>query len=149
MAEKLYPSFDIPIQDSIAVDDESTREFKPAPYFDFDKGDFVTDGMNRVVYADGKEAFKQWIQKMLYTPYLSCLAYMGCGIELDEAMHCTTRAETESTLSTSITETLMKHPCTERVYDFQFGWRGDQLFMRFTVQPKAWPAFDVSRTIVA
>ena len=53
MADSLYPVFEIPTLRPISTDEEQT--FKPAPYFDFEKGDFVRDGANRVLIADGYE----------------------------------------------------------------------------------------------
>lgn len=52
MANQLYPVFDIPtIWQS---DSQSTQAFMPGPLFDFDLGDFVRDGSNRIVMVDGR-----------------------------------------------------------------------------------------------
>ena len=53
-SQKLYPVFEIPAMQ--ASDDTEEQVFLPAPLFDFDTGDFVRDGANRVVMVNGRDA---------------------------------------------------------------------------------------------
>jgi hypothetical protein len=146
MADSLYPVFEIP--SLVAEDDEAERVFKPAPLFDFDTGDFVRDGANRVVMVDGRDAYIIWVLKALKTQQGACLAYMDAGIDYEDAMSETPREAVQAAFERTITEALMRHPCTERVFDFEFEWDSDSLYMAFTVKPKAWAAFDVGMNVV-
>lgn len=64
-SQKLYPVFEIPAMQ--ASDDTEEQVFLPAPLFDFDTGDFVRDGANRVVMVNGRDAFMLWVLKTLQT----------------------------------------------------------------------------------
>lgn len=147
MAEQLYPVFEIPSAD-IAASQDAERDFKPAPLFDYETGDFVRDGANRIVMVDGREAFKSWVRKTLKTQVGACLAYLENGIDIEGAMREPTHAAVQSALERTITEALLANPCTERVYDFGFEWIADTVKVRFTVQPKSWAAFDIEQNIV-
>ena len=144
---KLYPTFDIP---PVASDNEEDveRRFLPSPLFDFESGDFVRDGANRVVMVDGRDAFILWVLKILSTQEGSCLSYLEQGVDIEGCMAEENRAAIRSALERSITEALMVHPCTEKVYAFEFEWETDGVRVSFIVKPKAWPAFDAEMNIV-
>ena len=144
---QLYPVFDI----TGFEDEESAaaeQDFKPAPLFDYEKGDFVRDGENRVVMVDGREAYKNWVRKVISTQVGSCLSYPDFGIDYEGAMQLETPEAVQSELEMTITEALTANPCTERVYDFGFEWDADFVTVSFTVQPKNWAAFDIEQNIV-
>ena len=62
MADKnLFPVFDVP-EINITTPPEE-QKYKPSVYFDFELGDFRRDGANKLVVAEGKEAYKQWCIK--------------------------------------------------------------------------------------
>lgn len=143
----LYPSFDIPVNSTTTLVEEQSRRFKPAPYFDFSLGDFVRDGAHHVVMQDGREAYKNWCEKILYTEYGSCLSYLGVGIDLDSAVSAPSRSAAESILTRTITETLSRHPCTDKVYDFSYTWLGEAVYLTFKIQPKSWANFTIEHTI--
>jgi len=131
----LYPAFDMPE----LVEQQQTE---PAPkygkswLFDFKKGDFVLDGAGRVVEADGHTAWVQWCVKAVMTERFSCLAYSGdYGVEIDEALKQPTRAAVETEVERTITEALLADPRTYAVRDFSFEWRGEELYVSFTVIP--------------
>lgn len=147
MAEQLFPTFEIPATPLNAKKD-AEMEFRPSPLFDYDAGDFVRDGANRVVMVDGREAFRVWVRKIVNTQIQTCLSYMDAGIDAESAMQAPNRAAAESILERSISEALLNNTCTERVYDFQFTWDADAVQVHFTVQPKAWAAFDIDQKIV-
>ena len=146
MAESLYPTFEIPTINPINVD--AQQSYRPAPMFDFDTGDFVRDGANRVVICDGYESFKQWCVKVIKTQRGACLSYTGIGIEGEEAANETSRQAVESAYARTITEMLMMHPFTERVRDFEFEWGADELHISFTIQARDFVAFDIDLNVV-
>ena len=147
MAEQLFPTFEIPTT-AVSAQRDAEMEFRPSPLFDYDTGDFVRDGANRVVMVDGREAFRVWVRKIVSTQINSCLAYWGTGIDAENAMQAPSRAASESILERSISEALLANTCTERVYGFQFTWEPDSVHVHFTVQPKAWAAFDIDQNVV-
>lgn len=146
MANKLYPTFDIPSLRPASIDAENT--YKPTPLFDFASGDFVRDGANRVVMADGYEAYKMWVLKTLKTQAGTCLSYTGIGIDREGALAEVSREAEESALERTITDALLRNPCTERVYNFEFSWSVDGLCVGFYVKPKTWTAFDVAMNVI-
>lgn len=147
MAESgLYPVFNIP-EDDVNEEDVEQR-FLPTPLFDFEKGDFVRDGSNRVVMVDGRDAFILWVLKILSTQQGACLSYLEQGVDIEGCMAEENRAAVQSAMERSITESLMVHPCTERVYDFGFEWDTDSVRVSFIVKPKAWAAFDAQMNVV-
>lgn len=147
MADQLFPVFEIPTT-AVSSTKDAEREFRPAPLFDYDTGDFVRDGANRVVMVDGREAFRVWVQKVISTQVGTCLSYLGVGIDAESAMSAPTHEAAESILERSISEALLANRCTERVYDFGFDWDSDSVHIHFTVQPKSWAAFDIDQRIV-
>ncbi|MBR1566745.1 MAG: DUF2634 domain-containing protein [Oscillospiraceae bacterium] len=146
MADTLYPVFDIPADDEDEEDVE--QRFLPTPLFDFESGDFVRDGSNRIVMVDGRDAFILWVLKILSTQEGACLSYLEQGVDIEGCMAEENRPAIESALERSITEALMVHPCTERVYEFDFEWDTDSVRVSFIVKPKAWPAFDAQMNVV-
>ena len=147
MAENgLYPVFDIP-EDREDEEDVEQR-FLPTPLFDFERGDFVRDGSNRIVMVDGRDAFVLWVLKILSTQEGACLSYLEQGVDIEGCMAEENRAAIQNALERSITEALMVNPCTERVYDFSFVWDTDSVRVSFIVKPKAWAAFDAGMNVV-
>lgn len=144
---QLYPTFDIPSAGTVADSNEG-MEFKPSPKFDYERGDFVRDGANRVIMVDGRDAFKIWVQKVLKTQITACLCYLSTGIDMEGALAAPTHEAVQSALERTITEALLANPCTERVYGFEFSWEADTIHVHFTVQPRAWAAFDIDQNIV-
>lgn len=146
MANTLYPVFEIPKLQPVSTDAEQT--YKPAPLFDFEAGDFVRDGANRVVMADGYEAYRAWVLKVLKTQTGACLSYIDTGIDQEGALAEVSREAVESAFERTITDALLRNVCTERVYDFEFTWEVNVLGISFYVKPKAWAAFDVQMNVV-
>ncbi|MEG2262328.1 MAG: DUF2634 domain-containing protein [Raoultibacter sp.] len=145
MPDTLYPVFDTPAADpTLAV----VQRYKPSPMFDFDTGDFVRDGANRVVMCDGAAAYKLWCQKILKTQKGACLAYIDVGIDREQATAQPTRQAAQSAFERTITQALLMHPCTQRVKDFSFFWTADTLKITFTVKARDIAAFTVSLDVV-
>ena len=143
----LYPGVDIPT----VTPWEGTEEegYKPAPMFDYEKGDFVCDGNNRVIMEDGLKAYQSWVYKVLNTQLGGCVAYMDIGVDFEEALAESTPSAAEAALERTLTEALLDHPMTQRVRDFEFKWSGDQLLVQFAVQGKDLPAFNVTYNATA
>ena len=141
----LYPTFEIP---SLDTEDENQQPtFKPSPLFDYDSGDFVRDGANRIVYVSGREAYILWCIKTLQTQAGGCLAYMDVGIDAEEVMQQPDRASAQSVLERTVTEALMANPCTERVYDFEFEWEADAVHVTFWIKAASYAAFKMDMSI--
>jgi len=131
----LYPVFEMPelIEQQQA---QPEPEYPKSYLFDFEKGDFVIDGAGRIVIADGHTAWAQWCVKTVLTERFAYLAYSGnYGVEIDEALKQPTRAVVEAEVERTITEALLFDPRTYTVRDFSFEWRGDELYISFTVIP--------------
>lgn len=54
----LFPVFDVPA--TLAEDIENEERYAPAPLWDVERGDFVTDGANRTLYGSGYDAWVLW-----------------------------------------------------------------------------------------
>lgn len=137
MAEKqLFPVFDLP---EIPDDPEYDERYQSSVYFDFELGDFVRDGANKMVRANGKEAFMQWCQKVVATERMTCLAYgTDIGTEFEEVEDLSDRESRESEIERTITETLMVHPATEYVRDFEFQHSAGEIRVSFVVKGYPW-----------
>ena len=138
MAEKnLFPVFEVPeIKISTSAEEQ---KYKPSVYFDYELGDFRRDGANKLVVAEGKEAYKQWCIKTVLTERMERLAYSSdIGIELHDALKQADRQAVESALIRTITEALMVNPMTEYVRRFEFTWSSDSLYCEFIVKGKEW-----------
>src|SRR5690606_16141644 len=86
--------------------------------------------------CDGHTAWVQWCVKAVMTERFSYLAYSGnYGAEIDEALKQPTRAAIETEVERTITEALLADPRTYTVRDFSFEWRGDEMYVSFTVIP--------------
>lgn len=144
---QLYPVFDIP-SSITTLTQEAEREFKPAPLFDYEKGDFVRDGANRIVMVDGRQAYMNWATKVLKTQVGSCLSYPEFGIDAEGAMQAPTHEAVESALERTISEALLSDPRTERIYDFDFEWDADIVLVSFAIKPRNWAAFDINMNVV-
>lgn len=136
MADSLFPTFDFP---EIEDDDVVVEKYKPSVYFDFEKGDFALDGANRMIEADGREAFIQWCIKTLSTERDDLLAYgEDYGIEFDELVNLPNREQKENWIEETITGALMENPACESVDDFSFRYEADSLYVSFAVKGYNW-----------
>lgn len=101
---------DLPIGGS----DEKTDTkigYKPGISFDYNTGDFVRDGKNRVVGSSGLESWWSWCVNCLQTERYAHLAYStDFGIEKEAIFNAKSRAEAESILTRQISEALLADP---------------------------------------
>lgn len=104
---------------------------KPSGYrngiaFDYERGDFPRDGMNKMLDSNGIESWISWCINCLQTERYKHLAYSSdFGIELDAALHASSREEAESILTREITEALMADPYGRTAYisEIIFTWK--------------------------
>lgn len=146
MAEQLFPAFEIP---TIARQEEDDLEqyFYPGPLFDFNSGDFVLDGAHQFTMVDGLDEYAIWCLKTLKTQLGACASYPEYGIDIDGALSEASHEAICSAFERTITEGLLRNPRTERVYDFDFRWNGEELAIIFIVKPKGLDAFDITMDI--
>ena len=148
MANQLFPTFEVPAMWYEEAEDE--QSLKAGPLFDFDTGDFVRDGSNRVIMVEGRDEYILWVLKMLQTQRWGCEAYYDdTGVDAEGAVQEPSRKAVQSAFERTITEALIWHPCTERVYGFDFQWNADELVITFIVKPRNWDAFDVNMNVVS
>lgn len=142
----LYPTFDVP---SVLDGQQEVKKAVKSWHFDSEKGDFMTDGGNKVIKADEWTTWAQWCMKVLQIERFACLAYSGqIGIESEEIRSQTTREAAQSILEKNVTEALQVHPSTELVNDFKYTWETDKLKAQFTVYPTDGVPFTASTTII-
>lgn len=134
MMPDLFPAF--PMPSPIADSDQAEVQYPSSPLFDFETGNYVTDGAGRYVIADGLTAWVQWCKKAAMTERFGYLAYStDYGGELEEARRQPTRAAAQLEMERTITETLMVDPRTQAVRDFDFHFEGDSVWVSFTAVP--------------
>ena len=142
MSEMLFPVIDVPelVEDEELYD----SQYRSSVKWDFELGDFVRDGANKLVECDGQEAFKVWCVKIVLTERFTCLAYDDdIGTEIEDALQERVYYAVESALERTITEALMVNPRTEYVRDFDFEAEGDELWLSFTVKGVDWDEFPI------
>lgn len=134
MSKQLFPVIEVPKIVSGSKNNKK-RDYRPSVKWDAQKGDFVLDGSNRMVRADGMEAYRTWCIKAVLTERYACLSYPGAvGAELEAARKEPSNEAVESSVERTITETLMVNPRTEYVRGFSFSWNGDALNCSFVVK---------------
>ena len=57
MVKGLFPVFDVP--STLAEDTEITERYPPAPMWDVEAGDFVTDGAGKPLYEIGRASCRE------------------------------------------------------------------------------------------
>ena len=121
MSANLFPTFEVPAV--LPEDEEITERYLPAPMFDFETGEFVTDGARRTLYGSGYDAWVLWCIKTVMTQRWAHLGYSSnAGIEAEEAFQEPDRNAQESMFERTITEALLADPKgrTIQVRDFIF-----------------------------
>lgn len=138
MTEKnLFPVFEVP--EIITPAPAEEQKYKPSVYFDYELGDFRRDGANKMVEAEGREAYRQWCIKTVLTERLDRMSYSDdIGTELYDALKQADKQAVESAMERTITESLMINKRTEYVRGFEFTWDSDGLYCEFIVKGKEW-----------
>lgn len=133
MSVELFPVIEVPkfTPERTTYDTAYRRSVK----WDFESGDFVRDGANRMVECDGREAYAVWCFKTAQTERYRCLAYPNSiGTEMERAMGDDDEKTVESMVERTVSEALMVNPRTEDVFDFAFSWDGDKMHCTFHVK---------------
>lgn len=122
----LYPEG---YEDSVITEEDlktvNKTGYKSGIAFDYEKGDFNRDGMNKMMDSTGIESWKSWCINCLRTERFSHLAYSSdFGIELESAMNASSREEAESILTRQISEALTADPYGRTAYvsDISYDW---------------------------
>ncbi len=131
--KQLFPVFPVP---EVNIPAQPEREqYRPSVFFDFATGDFPRGHANRMVEAEGKEAYMQWCMKVIATERDAFLAYSTkIGTEMDYAVAQPDHQSVEAAVQRTIVEALAVNPKTEYVRDFVFEWRGASLYCWFMVK---------------
>ena len=134
MAQNLFPVFDVP---STLTEDETPKtQYNPAPLWDVERGDFVTNAARQPLYGIGYDAWVLWCTKTILTQRWAHLGYSdNAGIEAAEAFKEPDRAAQESAFERTITEAFLADPMgrTAQVKDFIFRWYADSLSITCTI----------------
>lgn len=121
--------FPVGYEDEVITEEDRTGDtpigYRNGIAFDYATGDFMRDGMNKLLDSDGIESWKSWCINCLHTERYSHLAYStDFGIETKAAMQADSQAEAESILTRQITEALMADPYERTAYieEINFDW---------------------------
>lgn len=99
--------------------------YKNGIAFDSRTGDFLRDGMNKMLDSDGLESWRSWCINCLQTERYKHIAYStDFGIETDKAMQASSREEAESILTRQITEAILADPYkrTKYIEEITYDW---------------------------
>lgn len=140
MSYNLLPKSYEAEQDLMAEDltEENTVRYPNGIAFDYDAGDFVRDGKNKLADSNGIESWKSWCINSLMTErykYLACST--NFGIELDPVFRANSRDEAESILTRQITEAIMADPYERAKYvsEIEYAWEApDAVIARVAIQ---------------
>lgn len=124
--DNLYPEdYEDETIDEDETEDDEPIGYRPGVAFDWQTGDFIRDGRNKLLEATGVESWAQWCQNCLQTERYKHLAYSDdFGIEIDEAFKAESQEEAESILTRQITEALEADPYGRTAYinNIEFDW---------------------------
>jgi len=120
----LFPVFNVPSE--MAEDQVPTQIYNPAPLWDYERGDFILNGMRQPLYGTGYDAWILWCIKIIMTQRWAHLGYSSnAGIEAVQAFAEIDRRAAESALERTISEALLADPMgrTTQVRNFRFLWK--------------------------
>ena len=152
--DNLFPEgYEDEIVDEDEIESEEPIGYRPGVAFDWQTGDFVRDGRNRMLDATGVESWQQWCMNCLQTERYKHLAYSSdFGIDVDEVFRAGTHEESESILTRQINEALLADPYgrTEYVSDIDYTWTApDSIQATVTVVGIADVTIDVTANITS
>lgn len=126
MAENLFPEgYEEEIVTAEDLNTDQPTVYRNGVAFDDERGDFLRDGLNKLMDSDGIGSWKSWCANCVRTERYKHLAYStDFGIELDKAMNASSREEAENILTREITEALMADPYkrTKYIEEITFDW---------------------------
>lgn len=150
--ENLFPEdYEDEVIEEADTENEEPIGYRPGVAFDWQTGDFIRDGRNRLSIATGVESWAQWCQNCLQTARNKHLAYSSdFGIDIDEIFSAESEEEAESILTREINEALEADPYgrTEYIDDIEYTWTGpDSVQIEVTVVGIADVTIDVTANI--
>lgn len=126
MAENLFPDgYENEVITAEDLISDQPTVYKNGIAFDDERGDFLRDGMNKLLDSDGIESWKSWCVNCVRTERYKHLAYSSdFGIEIDKAMNAGSREEAENILTREITDALMADPYkrTKYIEEITYDW---------------------------
>lgn len=128
MADNLFPTETVTTN---SIDETASQiSFGNSWRFDFETGDFVTTGTNKVVETQDIDAWVEWCKKALAIERYRYLVYSrNYGQEFDNLIQKKlNRSGNESEIKRMVTEALMVDPRTAKVDNFNFTWDGDTCY---------------------
>lgn len=134
----------------VFVDEEKNYQNKRTYRFDFDKGEFVTDPMNRCLKTTSTRMFLQEVvTKILSDDRYAYLIYPDSyGNEARHILSLDLPHEILlSELQRAYTEALVYHPLIAEVTDFKAVIEVDKAFVRFTVVGTLGDQIQVERSV--
>lgn len=129
---------------------EEPLEFEGSYLFDFVKGEFVTNPDGTIAKCDDLKAYIQWCNKVMLSPRYK-LAYSDLyGQEFKSIIGSgLSKAAIELEVKRMTIETLMVHPRTREVINFQFKWcnNKDSLYYTFEVLTTLYEKINLNNTV--
>lgn len=109
----------------VGIAEENTVRYPNGIAFDYQTGDFLRDGKNKMVDSTGVESWKSWCINSIMTErykYLACSP--NFGIELDQVFRASSHDEAESILTRQITEAILADPYERARYvsEIKYTW---------------------------
>lgn len=131
----LFPVFEMP-QMTPTTNLKSKNQNVDSYYFDFENGDFRTDGAGKSIRATPVETWIQWCIKAVSTERYRFRAYSNqYGAEWSQLEGYTSQTAKESWIERTITETLLADSLkrTSYVKGFTYAWDTDSVTVGFTI----------------
>lgn len=126
MAANLFPEgYEEEVITAEDLASEQPTGYRNGIAFDNMRGDFLRDGMHKLIDSDGIESWKSWCFNCLNTERYKHLAYSSdFGIETEKSMRASSREEAESILTRQITEAILADPYKRAKYvsDITYDW---------------------------
>lgn len=121
--------------ESITLKDKKPTQFKGSYAFNFETGEFIKNSDGSIAKVNDFEAYVQWCQKAMMTARFKYIAYSNrygeesrniIGSNLDNNA-------IELELKRITKESLMVHPRTKDVDNFQFRWGNGEVYYDYEV----------------
>jgi sporulation protein YlmC with PRC-barrel domain len=132
----LFPE-DMSFEETSIENIDQPLEFKGSYLFDFEKGEFVKNPDGTIARCDDLQSYVQWCNKAMATPRYK-LAYSNLyGHEFKELIGKNLSIEAiELEIKRMTIETLIVHPRTKDVINFDFQWSENKVEVYYTYEVK-------------
>lgn len=125
MPNLMPDGYETEVIDGADLLEETPIGYRNGPAFDYETGDYMRDGKNRIIDFDGIESWKAWVINCMSTQRGAHLAYSSdFGIDLDRVFAAENREEAESILTREITEAVLAddYGRTDYIESIEFNW---------------------------